>query len=79
MKNKNFLDYNSHIGKWCDKAIEKEYKQNYKKYNDDGSLYFGASITVAQRVENSFNKTKDKKKKEFLSKCANWMQKYIFD
>ncbi len=80
MKTKNdYLNYNSNIGKWCSKAIEKEYKQNSKIYNKNGSLMFGASITVAQRVENSFNKTKDNNKKEFLSKCAKWMQKHIFD
>ena len=78
-KNEDYLSYNSSVGKWLDKVIDKEYKQNLKKYNKDGSWKFGASITVAKRIEHCFNKTKDLKKKEFLSRCANWLQHNVFD
>ena len=84
MKNKNlhnddYLKYDSSIGKWCNKVIDKEFIQNKKKYCSDGSFGFGASITIAKRIEKSFNETKDKNKKDFLSKCANWLNHNIFD
>ena len=82
MANKNNQDYLSRyssVGKWLDKAIDKEFQKNKSKYCKDGSLKFGASITIARRIENSFNKTKDVEKKKFLSKCANWLNRNVFD
>lgn len=73
------MSYDKKIEQWVEKCIDKEFKQKKSKYLKDGSGGFGAAITIARRVENSFNKSKDFKSKKFFADCMKYMNDNIFD